>query len=136
MTKKGTARGPNHFIDPEVIVPGQPTGIEVGKETHNVVARRWLKVAEAFVTNLGEWHHVTTYPLKADKDMVIVAQHTVDRLNRTGGPGPHQMLVIKRHLIKVLGAGAFDNWHIESKMFRQANGSLEIWARYTERLAA
>ena len=136
MTKKGTARGPNHFIDPEVIVPGIPTGVEVGRETHNVVARRWLKVAQAFVTNLDKWHHITTYPLKADKDMVVVAQHTVDRLNRTGSNQPHQMLVIKRYMLKELGGEAFDHWYIEAKMFRQANGSLEIWARYTERLAA
>jgi hypothetical protein len=136
MSKKGQARGPNHFIDPEVIIPGTPTGVEVGKQTKNMVSKRWVKVAEALVNNLGEWHLATIYPLKPDHDMVATAQHTVDRLNRTGLNQPHQMLALKRHILKVCGTGAFDNWRIEAKMMRQADGSLQVWARYTERLAA
>jgi len=136
-TAKGQARGPNHFIDPDIIVPGKPTGVQVRKDPRQVTPRRWTRVAEALVANLDEWHLITTYPLVPDKDMVKVAQHTVDRLNRVGLPDNHyQMIVVKRYITKQFGMNAFDQWQIESEMFRQADGSLEVWARFTQKLAA
>ena len=137
MTAKGQARGPNHFIDPDVIVPGQPTGVQVDKAPRNVTPRRWVRVAEALVANLDEWHLITTYPLQPNKDMVKVAQHTVDRLNRVGLPDNHyQMIVVKRYLIQEFGVNVFDESRVESKMFRQADGSLQVWARFAAKSAA
>ena len=112
MTAKGTIRGPNHFIDPDAIVPGTPTGVEVSRDTVGIVPRRW-------------------------KNMVTIAQHTVDRLNRVGlPPQQYQMTVIRRHILKELGPGAFDDWHVEAKMFQQPDGSIQVWCRYTAKVAA
>ena len=140
MTAKGQARGPNHFIDPDEIVPGLPTGVEVTRATHQRVgtgaAGRWRRVATGLRNNIGEWHKVTTYPPKADKDMIVVAQHTVDRLHRCGTDQPYQMTMVTRYIRKMIGPDAFVNWHVEAKMFQQPDRSVEVWARYTERVAA
>ena len=140
MTLKGQARGPNHFIDPEEIVPGLPTGVEVTRATSTHVgtgaSHRWKRVAAALLHDLGEWHHITTYPPVVGKDMVTVAQHTVDRLHRCGGEQQYQMTIVTRYIRKVIGPDAFQNWQIEAKMFQQSDRSIEIWARYTEKVAA
>ena len=138
MTAKGQARGPNHFIDPPTIAVGQPPGIEVTRRTGRIgKPKRWERIADALVTNLGEWAHCTTYPLKPGKDILTVAQHTVDRLNRVGLPlREYQMLIVRRHILKVLGADALNDWHVEAKIFQQQDGSVQVWARYTENVAA
>jgi hypothetical protein len=140
MTLKGQARGPNHFIDPEEIKPGLPTGVEVTRATNTHVgtgaSNRWKRVAAALLHDLGEWHMITTYPPVIGKDMVTVAQHTVDRLHRCGGKQEYQMTIVTRYIHRVIGPDAFVNWHVEAKMFQQPDRSIEIWARYTERVAA
>ena len=139
MTLKGQARGPNHFIDPEEIVPGLPTGVEVTRATHKRVgtgaSARWRRVATALLNDIGEWHLITTYPPLADKDMIVVAQHTVDRLHRCGTDQQYQMTIVTRYIHRMIGPDAFQKWHVEAKMFQQTDRSVEVWARYTEKVA-
>ena len=135
MTAKGQARGPNHFIDPEVIAPGQRTGVRVQRRTNPSYERgRYTRIAKALVANPGEWCKVTVYPFKQGHDMIKVADATVRRYGRTGSEGG--MTLIKKYIIEQYGRSVFENYKVEAEMDQQPDGTVEIWARWTERLAA
>ena len=135
MTTKGQARGPNHFIDPPEIVPGQRTGVRVVKTINTSTERgRYTRIAKALVDNPGEWCKVTIYPFKQGHDMVKVADATLRRLCRTGRPGG--MTLIKEYIAKRYGRNVFETYMVEAEMDQQPDGTIEVWARWTERLAA
>ena len=135
MTSKGTARGPNHFIDPGEIVPGQRTGVKVVR-THvgNNRPGRYVRIAKALVTNPDSWCKLTVYPFQQGMDMVKVADATVRRLCRTGRQGG--MKIIADYIRRQYGQTIFDTYMVEAEIDAQPDGTVEIWARWTERLAA
>ena len=135
MTTKGAARGPNHFIDPPEIGPGQRTGVRVIKTINLSTERgRYTRIAKALVDNPGEWCKITIYPFKQGHDMVKVADATLRRLCRTGTKGG--MTLIANYITEQYGRSIFENHMVEAEMDQQPDGTIEVWARWTERLAA
>ena len=134
MTAKGQARGPNHFIDPPAIVPGMRTGVRVTKLRPVTERDRYTRIAKALVDHPDQWCKITIYPFKHNHDMVKVAESAVRRLCRTGSKGG--MTLIKNFITKMYGESIFDIYMVEAELDAQPDGSIEIWARWTERLAA
>ena len=134
MTAKGQARGPNHFIDPLVIKPGERTGRRVIKARPTTERDKYTRIAKALVEHPEQWCKTTIYPFKQGHDMVKVAEASVRRLGRTGQKGG--MTLIANYIKDQFGKGVFDLYKIEAELDQQPDGSLEVWVRWTERSAA
>ncbi len=134
MTAKGQARGPNHFIDPPVIEPGERTGVRVIKARPTTERDKYTRIAKALVKYPDQWCKTTTYPFKPGKDMVKVAEASIRRLGRTGTKGG--MTLIANYMVEQFGKTVFDLYKVEAELDQQPDGSLEVWVRWTERSAA
>ena len=134
MTAKGQARGPNHFIDPPVIEPGERTGRRVHKARPTTERDKYTRIAKALVEHPDQWCKTTIYPFKQGHDMVKVAEASVRRLGRTGHEGG--MTLIANYIKDRFGKGVFDLYKVEAELDQQPDGSLEVWVRWTERSAA
>jgi hypothetical protein len=134
MTAKGQIRGPNHFIDPPVIGPGERTGVRIHKARPITERDKYTRIAKALVEHPEQWCKTTIYPFKQGHDMVKVAEASVRRLGRTGQKGG--MTLIANYIKDQFGKGVFDLYKVEAELDQQPDGSLEVWVRWTERSAA